>query len=92
MAATAPRPYTVADQMAAMRTRHHTVACRYGAEVERIARQITLEQARGRSVTDLLQRLAEYLHRLQGEQRAIDVIDEWASRMKQAVPARLPAA
>ena len=78
MAATAPRPYTV--------------ACRYGAEVERIARQITLEQARGRSVTDLLQRMAEYLHRLQGEQRAIDVIDEWATRMRQLAQVRQPAA
>jgi hypothetical protein len=89
---TAPRPFTLADQMAAMRTRHHTVARRYAAEVERHARQITLDLARGQSVTDLIQRMNEYLHRLQGEQRAIDVIDEWASRMRQAAQVRQPAA
>ena len=92
MAAPVTRPYTIADQMAGMRTRHHVVACRYGTEIEKLAKQITLEQARNRSVTDLLTRMAEYLHRLQGEQRAIDVIDEWAARMRQAVQSRQPAA
>ena len=92
MTAPAPRPFTLADQMAAMRVRHHTVARRYASEVEKHARQITLDLARGQSVTDLIQRMNEYLHRLQGEQRAIDVIDEWATRMRQAAGVRQPAA
>ena len=81
------RPYTIADQMAGMRAQHVTVARRYAAQIEKLARQVTMEASRDRSVADLLRQLAEYTHRLQGEQRAIDVIDEWAARMKRAAAA-----
>ena len=73
--------------MAAMRGQHAVVARRYAATIEKLARQITLETARDRSVADLLRQLAEYTHRLQGEQRAMDVIDEWAGRMRRAAQA-----
>jgi hypothetical protein len=76
-----------AHHMAAMRCQHANVARRYAAQVEKIARQITMEVARDRSVADLLRQLAEYTYRLQGEQRALDVIDEWASRMKRGIAA-----
>ena len=73
---------STAHLMAAMRTQHLIVARRYAAQIEKLARQVTMEAARDRSVADLLRQLAEYTHRLQGEQRAIDVIDAMAARMK----------
>ena len=76
-----------ADHMAAMRFQHRIVARKYAAQIEKLARQITMEAARDRSAADLLRHLAEYTHRLQGEQRAIDVIDEYAARMKRVVAA-----
>lgn len=79
-----PRPLSVTDHMAVMRSQHVIVARRYAAQIEKLARQVTMEAARDRSVTDLLRQLAEFTHRLQGEQRAIDVIDGWVARMRRA--------
>ena len=60
------------------RERHRAVARRYAAEIERHARQVTLEVGRDQSQTaaTLLYQMLEHIHRLQGELRAISVIDE----------------
>ena len=60
------------------RARHRAVARRYAAEIERHARQVTLEVGRdhGTAATTLLFQMLDHIHRLQGELRAIGVIDE----------------
>jgi hypothetical protein len=62
----------------ARRVRHRSVARRYAAEVERHARQVTLEVGRdqGPAAGALLYQMLDNIHRLQGELAAIRVIDE----------------
>ena len=75
-----PRP---ADHLASMRLRHTLYARQHAAEIAKISRQITTEVTReGGSVTNLLRQLTEHTHRLQGEQKTLDLITEWATRLK----------
>ena len=80
-----PIPVLIA-RIAARRARHRAVARRYAAEIERHARQVTLEVGRdqGPAATALLFQMLDHIHRLQGELRAIGVIDDIAPEAKRA--------
>lgn len=77
MSARVPVPVLIA-QIIARRARHRSIGRRHAAEIERHARQVTLELGRDQAVAaiTLLYGMLEHVHRLQAELAAIRVIDE----------------